>query len=197
MKNKNRTRIKAGVLYSLLIAGLVVSISAMMVLYNVTDTVEIKIVKEEKQWLTVGEGPLNQGFQYFMIYPHDATPDTTYATNLSNATAYEFSDLTNESAGSDVPYDTTFDLVWKCAYTYAQAYDTGDSKWNMTWLRSLVTSADLSIGADTQATRVSIVNDSGETYCYVHYYMNNAGAGYTTTHGEEVNVTSVKQQFYG
>ncbi len=130
----------------------------------------------------------NSGFFYFMIYPHQAVPATAYASNLSNATAYEYSDSVNTSATGETPHTTTFDLVLKVGITDEDGKNT--SGWQMGWTWMLLTCADLSIGADTNMTEVHIGNSS--TYAWNHYYLNNGGAGYTITENEKFNVTAVK-----
>ena len=130
------------------------------------------------------------GFFYFMIYPHSADPATDYATNLSNATAYEFSDVGNESCTGETPYSTTFDIVVKCGVTDDDGYWSNNQSLNNEYNYCHITCADLGIGANTNMSEQFIGNSS--TYAYYHYYMNNAGAGYTITEGQSFNVTSVK-----
>jgi len=132
----------------------------------------------------------NSGFFYFMVYPHQEDPATAYSVNLSNATAYEYSDVGNTSATGETPYSTTFDIVIKCGVTNEDGYWTGNQSRNADYNWCLITCADLSISADTNMTEVFIGNST--TYAYYHYYMNNGGAGYTITEGQSFNVTSVK-----
>jgi hypothetical protein len=132
----------------------------------------------------------NSGFFYFMIYPHQASPGTAYATNLSNATAYEYSDSGNVSATGETPYSTTFDIVLKVGITDEDGQWTRNNTWNPDYAWMLLTCADLGIGADTNMTEIEIANTS--TYCWRHYYLNNGGSGYTIIEGQNFNITSVK-----
>lgn len=132
----------------------------------------------------------NSGFFYYMVYPHQADPGTAYASNLSNATAYEFSDVGNTSATGETPYSTTFDLVIKVGVTDEDGYYTSNGTRNAGYNWMLLTCADLSIGADTNMSEQFIGNTTD--YAWYHYYLDNGGSGYTITDGESFNVTSAK-----
>jgi len=62
------------------------------------------------------------------------------------------------------------------------------------WVKGLITCANLAMGADTVMSWQQVVNNSN--YMWGHFYMDNGGAGYTITHGQTVNVTSFKLQAY-
>ena len=137
------------------------------------------------------------GFMYFMVYPHSATPATTYASNLSNATAYEYSDSLNAEMTGETPHTTAFDFVLKFRVNDTVAYNVSGSKWMDTWVRANITcdfdfAAD--IAADTAMTIVQIAN--GTDFAWYHAYVNNGGVGYQITHNEKFNVTSVKASGY-
>lgn len=132
----------------------------------------------------------NSGFFTFMIYPHQANPATTYASNLSNASAYEFSDIGNTSCTGETPYGTAFDIYVKCGVTNEDGYWTENQTRNPAYNWCLLTCADLGIGANTNMTEVFIANNSA--YAWYGYYLNNGHAGYTISEGESFNVTSVK-----
>jgi hypothetical protein len=152
----------------------------------------MKMNEKRVPFLVMGDGDPGgaTGFFYFMIYPHQAVPGTAYASNLSNASAYEYSDVGDAVAIGDTPYGTTFDIVIKVGVTDDDGVNTTTSNWDDTYMWANLTCADLSIGADTAMTELEIVN--GSSYRYMHYYMNNGGAGYTITEGQSFNVTSVK-----
>jgi len=128
------------------------------------------------------------------VYPHQATPGTAYAANLSAGAAYAERNTLNGACSGNVPYATAFDLVIKCRYNATHAYNTTGSLWMLSWTQGLITCANLGIGADTTMSVVKI--GSNATYLWVNFYINNGGSGYTITHGQVVNVTSFKMQAY-
>jgi len=189
MKNEKKNSLKAGMLLTMFAVAFVAGI---MMLSSVTDVVEHHIYVERKMVLVTGDGDPgdNSGFFYFMIYPHQADPGTAYASNLSNATAYEYSDSINTSATGETPYSTAFDIVIKVGCTDEDGYNTTSSAWDDSYMSMTLTCADLSIGGDTSMTEIQIVNHS--SYRWMHYYLNNGGSGYTINEGESFNITSAK-----
>jgi len=188
MKNKKGI-LKAGGIFSLIIIG---AIFGILYISSLNETVEYQVLEKRVPTLITGDANPgdNSGFFYFMIYPHQADPGTAYASNLSNATAYEYSDSGNVSATGETPFSTTFDIVFKVGVTDEDGQWTSNSTWNdaYTWLT--LTCADLSIGADTNMTEIEIANTA--SYRWLHYYMNNGGAGYTIIEGQSFNITSAK-----
>lgn len=155
--------------------------------------IENKLMPEHREpMLVTGDADPgdNSGFFYFMIYPHQADPATAYASNLSNATAYEFSDVGNTTCTGETPYSTTFDIAIKVGATNEDTYYTANQTKNDAWNWCLLTCADLGIGADTNMSQICIGNNTD--YVWYHYYLNNGGAGYTITEGQSFNITAVK-----
>lgn len=139
----------------------------------------------------------NCGFMYFMVYPHSADPATTYASNLSNASAYEYSDSLNTELTGETPHTTAFDFVMKFRVNDTVGYNVSSSSWVDSWVRANITcNFDFAtdIGADTAMTIVQIAN--GSDFAWYHAYINNSGSGYQITHNEKFNVTSVKASGY-
>jgi len=168
---------------------LFVAIVMQPVVENEIITVEEVEVKREPTLITGDADPGdNSGFFYAMIYPHQASPGTAYASNLSNSSAYEYADCGNCSMTGETPHSTTFDIVVKVGITDEDGYNS--SGWQMGWTWMLMTCADLSIGADTNMSEVHIGNSS--TYAWNHYYLNNGGSGYTIVENEAFNITSAK-----
>lgn len=189
-ENKIRKSLKAGGLLSLIIIGVIVS---SIYLTSVNDVIEEQtIMAVRSPTLVVGDADPgdNTGFFYFMIYPHQADPGTAYASNLSNATAYEYSDSTNTSATGETPYSTTFDIVLKVGVTDEDGTWSSNGTWNDGYMWMLLTCSDLSIGADTNMTEIEIANKA--SYRWMHYYLNNADAGYTIIEAQSFNITSAK-----
>ena len=140
--------------------------------------------------VSAGEGGVLQVY----IWKHSADPGTTYASNLSNMSGdcYAWANTLNEAMTGNVPYGTDFDIVYKIRVNATQAYNTTGSTWMLDWVRANITCADLGIAADTAMSEVEITNNTA--YLWVNYYVNNGGAGYTITHGQQVNITSFKLQ---
>lgn len=191
-EKKYRNMLVGGTMLTLMVFGVALA----MILVNTPIGIEKPM--EERSWKTVADdgdpGAGSSGMLEIFIYPHDADPGTTYASNLSSASAYASRNTFNGTLTGDVPYDTEFDIVIKARFNDTHAYNTTSSNWDMNYLKALITSADLSIGADTEMSEVQITNTS--TYIWVNFYMNNGGAGYTRSHGVTTNVTSVKLQAF-
>jgi hypothetical protein len=128
------------------------------------------------------------------IWKHAAVPGTTYAANLSNASGdcYAWANNLNAAMTGNVPYATDFDIIYKIRVNVTEAYNTTGSNWELAWVRANITCANLGIGADTAMSEIEIVNNTN--FMWVNYYVNNGGAGYTITHGQQVNITSFKLQ---
>ena len=194
-ERKDDTLLKAGVTTGVMV-GVLFTFFAMGILLgaNISETITTQSLVEEKRrpTLVVGDADPgdNSGFFYFMIYPHQGDPGTAYASNLSNASAYEYSDSGNASCTGETPYSTTFDIVVKVGVTDEDGYYTGNGTREPGWNWCLLTCADLGISADTNMTEQFIGNTT--SYAWYHYYLNNGGSGYTIIEGESFNVTSVK-----
>lgn len=192
MKQKTIGILKGSALF---IAFAVSFVCAVVVVSNLQDTViEHQIIANRKIMLVTGDGDPGagkSGFFYAMIYPHSADPGTDYAVNLSNATAYEYSDTGNESATGEMPYLTALDIVIKVGTNESDGYNLSSSAWEDDYMWLTLTCADLSILADTNMTELEIAH-TGSTYRWMHYYLNNGGAGYQIDVGEHFNITSMK-----
>lgn len=155
--------------------------------------IEQKIIEAKRiPTLVTGDGNPgdNSGLFYFMIYPHQAVPSTAYASNLSNASAYEFSDVGNTSCTGETKYGTTFDIVVKVGVTDDDGKNTTTGFFDNSYLWVTLSCADLSIGANTNMTEIQLGNIS--SYGWYQYYLNNGGSGYTVTEGQSFNITSTK-----
>ena len=175
----------------LVVIGVVFIVGILFSAIVTQPVVENEIIEAKREpFLIVGDADPgdNSGFFYIMIYPHQGSPATAYASNLSNGTAYEYADCTNCSMTGETPHTTTFDIVLKTGITDEDGKNS--SGWQQDWTYAWVTCADLSISADTNMTEVHIGNSS--TYAWNHYYMNNGGSGYTITENQAFNITSVK-----
>jgi hypothetical protein len=188
-----KKKIVGGAMFTLIVFG----VASGLIIANTPMGVDKAVM--DRSWKAVAAdgdpGAGASGMLEIFIYPHDADPGTTYATNLSSASAYASRNTWNGTLTGDVPYDTEFDIVIKVRYNVSHAYNVTAVDWDMDYVKALITSADLSIGADTEMSGVQTATSA--TYMWVQFYMNNAGSGYTRTHGLTTNVTSVKlQAFY-
>ena len=183
---------KIGTLVTVLVIGVVVGM-----LYS--SSIQDPIIKQSyvKRIATsvTGDGDPGagkSGFFYMMIYPHSGNPNVDYAVNLSNSTAYEFSDTgDNNACTNETPYLTTFDIVVKVGVNNTDGYNASTPAWDNTFVWVNITCANLVIGANTDMSEVQI-GASGTTYRWMQYYINNGGVGYTIDVGEHFNITSVK-----
>jgi len=201
----NKRLLFGSIAVAMLVVGATFGIVSIL---SVDNTIDEKIIEEiiipekPRTWHELGSdaspGAGDSGVINVYIYPHSADPGTDYATNLTEGAAYAHFDGTpslDEALDGNVPYDTEFDIVVRCRYNNTHAYNSTTPGWDMTYVKALMTCADLSIGADTEMSEVQVAT-AGTTYMWVQFYVNNAAAGYTIAHGETVNVTSFKQQAY-
>lgn len=188
----------------LLIVGVVVG---MFVLFQLSPVVVQTQVEQMRvrTWnpIPIGDGPFdgeNSTFLYFMNYPHQASPGTAYASNLSNSSlgggAYEFRDLLDGEMTNETPYNTPYDKVVKFVVNDTVGYNVSGSRWEDSWVRANLTcdfdyATDIS---DESMTIVQIANTS--SLAWYHGYLNNAAAGYQITKDEKFNITEVKGEGY-
>jgi len=166
------------------------------------DVVVKPVLDREWKNVPVGDGDPgagNSGVLKVFLYAHTGSPATTYNANISSGYFGDASsDTLDANLGSNVPYDTAFDIVVKVRYNTTHAYNTTGSSWEMDWVMGKMTSSDLSIGADTTCEEQQIATN--DDYMWVHYYLQDsdggAGSGFTISHGESVNVTDFTMQAY-
>jgi len=144
-------------------------------------------------------GPLaagESGFCYFMVYPHQAAPGTAYASNLTNASAYEVQYYLDQEMTGETPYGHTFNFVLKIRVNTTVGYNTSSSSWMSTWVRCLL-SVNFDYRADISNAAMTVVEITHTaTYAWYHLYLNNGGAGYTITKNEKFNCTILAQGYY-
>ena len=200
MKQENKKFLGKGGLSVALILG----VTVMLVLSFTTNFTEIISSIGQKGWCniaTAGTPPAGESGVYFIyIYPHQAVPYTAYKTNLTNASAYAYGSLNATLTGS-VPSGTAFDIVVKVRYNATHAFNTTSTDWVLSWTRGNITCASLSIGAYTAMSQSIIAANNASAggatdYMFEHYWINNADAGYTISHGQTINVTLFSMQAY-
>lgn len=191
-KIKKKSNKKAGVFITVIAIAFVLS---MLLAQDFGNSVVYEAIKiEERKFQLVPHGDPAEGesgFFYAMYYPHEAVPGTAYALNLSTGSAYEYTLSVNASMTGETPFDTTFDILIKWGWSDEHGWNSTGELWEDDWVFFLGACAALGISADTNFTEIEIAATDGE-YRWMHYYMNNAGVGYTISHGEQVNVTDCK-----
>jgi len=190
---------------SLMLTCIVIGAVGALMLMSTSNLPEIIQTIGERGWNNIalaqeggaGLGASSGGVLQVYVYAHQAAPAVAYASNLTNVTGalcYAWANNLNTSMTGNVPYATTFDLVYKIRVNVSEAYNTTGSVWMTAWVRSNITCANLGIGADTAMVGVQIANNTN--WMWMNFYINNGGAGYTITHGQQVNITSYKLQCY-
>ena len=206
MKIEEKSKfLKAGKKISLVAVFGVFAVVAILMMFQVGDVV-VEQLTGERAWspIALADGDPGgdvSGFMYFMAYPHQGVPATAYAANLTNATAYEFSDSLDAEMTGDTPYDTTFDFVMKFRVNDTVGYNVSGSCWEDSWVRANITcdfDYATDIAADTVMTIVQIANsaDFAWYHAYIQDYNGDVGSGFTITHNEKYNVTSVTADGY-
>lgn len=119
------------------------------------------------------------------------TSTTPYSSNLTNTTTYASGDVNNSHIGSDVPYETAFDVIVEVRWNKTHAYDTA---WNLSLVRAYANSSVLGVTAiQMEEQQIATSTD----YLYVSYFLRDsdggAGTGFTIARGE--NVTSFSVNF--
>lgn len=120
------------------------------------------------------------------IYPHSATPATTYGSNITEGNSYTYGHA-NETMGKNgyVPYNTAFDIIVRYQFNSTVAKCSTNNTWMLSWVNMTIRIPDLSINANTTMYKVNITTTPD--YMWVSFYMNNGGAGYTITHGQNIS----------
>lgn len=133
----------------------------------------------------------------FGTITHSATPATTYATNISNSSFFEFRDFLNGEMDGETPWGVAFDFALKFVVNTTVGYNTSGSRWMDSWVRANLTcNFDFitDIGPLAAMTIVQIENNTN--YAWYYAYMNNGGSGYTITKNEKFNCTAIVGQGY-
>jgi hypothetical protein len=176
---------------------------------NISDIEKPEIIVEEepvkpKEWHDLGDadpGGDNSGYMYGMNYPYQATPTTAYASNLSNGTAYEFSDSLDAEMTNETPHTTPYDIVIKFRVNDTIGYNTSSSEWEISWVRILIT-VDFDYATDVgplQAMEMIEIGNNSD-FAWYHGYLQDAdggaGSGFQITHGELFNQSDIRIQVY-
>jgi len=161
---------------------------------------------ENKSWHIIWEGSLaeaaeadpgsgNSGILEIFIYPHDGDPGTTYAENTSaTLEAASLGYANADDSNIDIAHSTTFDIVVRVRGNKTHAWRT--DKFFHTDLRVRITSTDLSISADTEATCVVARNDTSDDFIWCNFYENNGGSGFSISKDSTSEIDNIKFEAY-
>lgn len=186
MQSKYKSIFKAGVPLSLLLIG---AVAGIMIISQIQGPIiQTSISKERTHLFALGDaapGTGKSGYLAFYIYPHAAVPATTYAANLSNATAYEHYDVNTGEMTHTTPYSTLFDFVVKYRLNVSDGYNASSGWWTVNW-SYIVMACNFNWTADiASSTMTDVKISNGADYIYINAYLNKAGVGYTISKNEK------------
>ncbi len=194
MNKKMGKGLKAGIISAIPIA-IIWIIVAILFLANIGETIiqtPEPIVEEKRTWkktklpwLGEAEPGLNvSGVREIYIWANGGT----YTSNLSNASGdcYAYGDVNNTHIGSNVPFNTAFDIIALVQWDYASGFNETSSEWDMDYVRAYLNQTDLSISSAI-GTDYHIWNQTEQMY--VHHVWDNSGAGYTISRGQNITTT--------
>lgn len=190
MQSKSKSIFKAGKIGIIMTVVAIGFVSAFMVTYQLQEPIIQTMSEKKGVWEALGDaspGSGKSGYLAFYIYPHAAVPATTYAANLSNATAYEHYDVNTGEMTHTTPYSTAFDFVVKYRLNVSDGYNSSSGWWTVNW--SYITMAcNFNWTADiTTSTMTDVKISNGADYIYINAYLNNGGAGYQLSKNEKAS----------
>ena len=168
------------------------------------------LVNDGPSWHIVWEGSFGQaaeadlgsgvgGILEIFFANHSAAPATCYDENDSSVIEGWCDTAGLGYANADdfnveLAHSTTFDVVIRVRGNKTQCWRS--DKFYDTDLRVRWTSADLSVGGDTEMTGVVSQNDSGIDFLYMNFYDDNSGSGYSLSKDASADITSIKFEAY-
>lgn len=184
--------IEAGVFMTVLFS---IMIAVILLSANTTDVIiEREIRQKTLQPVPLADASHVDGdtlVMYVMAYPHQSVPATAYASNLSNATAYEFYDGLNNEMTGETPFSTAFDIVVKMGINITHGYNDSSAAWELTLHNATFKSSDLNFSSDVAGVEYSI--DEAASWHFVHYVIQDAdgglGNGFQIGQGVKYNIT--------
>jgi len=211
-RKKEKKGRKAGFRSMAFVSILVIGI---MVSYMTLPTPVLEQDTETGSWHIVWEGNLAQaaeadpgagasGFLSVYFHPHQADNMTNYMENSSsnletNCTDADLGFANADDTEVDLKHSTEFDVLFRVRGN-ATNCKVG-AVWFDTNLKIQWTCADLSVGADTELVVGTsdgrwTANDTDFTYLYMNFWDDNAGAGFTISQDQTVEITSIKLLAY-
>jgi len=215
---KNENKKKASMGKSIYKVGLVMMIVFGFAFAMVGPYPHIEKTDDGKTWHIIWEGSLADAMEeatpatadascILMIYlvNHSADPANAYDAGAGANDTYTLQDWCNASnlgfANADdsdveLAHTVAFDIVVKVRGNTTVAYREDESAFWDSDLLVEITSADLSIGGDTDMTGVVCSNSTSYGYIYVNFYDDNSGSGYTLSKDQTAEITSIKFSAY-
>lgn len=217
---KRKEILKAGGLLSLIGISFIVAILFMSQTTNMILEPEIRESEVEEMATIIfilGEvgGPTTNttggscvlNVSVLAVNSNNFNENITYnATDWFSMNTAGHDDITNNShIGLNVPYNTPFMIQTKVKWNRTHAYnDTAGSSpsWVNDWVRGNATCSGVTpaIAANTAMAEYNISGNTDTGYdgfVYYYYVMNNSGAGYTISRGENVTSFAVTFKYYG
>ena len=208
---ENKKKILGSAMFTTLVIGVVVglmlttSVEETIIDQIIDDTIIEEEIVEEKTWNTLPLGELLQtgntagGFVACYIHAHAAAPATEYALNLTNTSGrvMAYGDYSNSSGmWGYVNHSTAFDIVIKVKANATMCQNTTTAWWNISRLACYITAGNISVGPNAAMTCVNITAAQTPEFNWYNFYLNNGGAGYTITAGQQVNISLFYFQAY-
>jgi hypothetical protein len=206
---EEKTKSKAGRLRPWLVIGLVIGI---MVSYMTFPHPQLVQDEETGSWHIIFDGNLAQaaeanpgagagGILEIYFVNHSATNHSSASCNVS-ATIEGWCNAANlgyanaDDFNVELAHSTAFDICIKVRGNETQC-DRGGNFCD-TDLRVRITSADLSIGADTVLTGTILHNDTNDDYLWMMFETkgDNPYAGFTLPKDASYDITSIKFEAY-
>jgi len=188
MQSKRVSIFKAGKLSAVLIVMGVGFVSAFLMMSQIQDPIMQTVMNQKRGvYEALGDafpGTGKSGYLAFYIYPHSVVG--AYAANLSNATAYEYLDVTTGEMTKTTSYNNLFDFCVKYRLNVSDGYNASSATWMASWAYVKMAcnfnwSADIST---VTMTTVEIAHNAVYAW-YNAYYRGPAGAGYQISKNEK------------
>lgn len=205
-KNKLENNIVLGAVITCFGLGIVFATASMLVMFNAGNViVENEVIKavevRMRDWrpMPLAASGNTSCFVYFVHWAHSGDPGTDYANVIDYNTSdgYEYTTSLDSEMTGETPYDTTFDTVMLLVVNRTVGYNETGATWEITWVRANLTCSELSL---TDQEMVIVEVSTGTDYAWYHAYLQDsdggAGSGFTISHGESVNHTSVTADGY-
>lgn len=182
MKKSKINKTKLGIVLGIFAVTLLLS-SSIYVYQDDKDNFQLRVSNALAEY-ALGAG--ESGWVEIYLYPHDATPGTTYAENTSatlEAASLAYYDTDGWST-STFPTETSFDIVIRVRYNKTHLWKTDKfidarAACNLT-VAGHTGAGDWAVGADfaLNMTKVVTRNDTSDDFIWMNFYMNNGGSGY-------------------
>jgi len=192
--------------------GMIIAVATVTLMGFAGQYPRLEKTDDGRSWHVIWEGNLAQaaeatpgagagGILGVYIMNHTATPATAYDDNDSAnfetwATEHDLGYANADDTNIDIAHSTDFDIVVRVRGNQTHCWD--GSQWVDSYLRVRVSSSDLNLAADTEATLVVSENDSGKSFLWVNCYIDEdqAAGNLNIARDETAEITSIKFEAY-